>query len=113
METIYANTTGMTLFWDQDTTISRRSVQFIFRNTGFLLSLDDVCEFITLCEQAQCCNSECSCAYANAATQLLRTPIDKVDLVVTSQELAGLLDLFRQTKHIITYRMWLTNFQLN
>lgn len=116
IEKIYANDIGISFFWKNQTnqSLDNRKVQVIFRDTGFLLNLDELRMFSEHCVQASKTNSCANCQHhKNCRNLLLRTPSDKIDLAVSSVELAQIKSLLNQTILKVELKHWLESFCLN
>ena len=116
IEKIYANDIGISFFWKNQTNQSfdNRKVQIIFRDTGFLLNLDELKMFSKHCAQAIATNNCTNCQHhKNCRNLLLRTPSDKIDLAVSSVELEQIKTLLNETIFKVELKQWLGSICLN
>ncbi len=96
---IYHNPFGIAFQWKRNTTKDIHKVQLVFRNTGLLLTLPELHQFLknikctmgstTLC--SDCSNNE------NCRALLIDTPAPQVSLAVNHKELQGIYDLVEGT----------------
>ena len=116
IEKIYANDIGISFFWknQKNQSFDNRKVQVIFRDTGFLLNLDELKMFYNHCSQALFTNNCASCPHhKNCRNLLLRTPSDKIDLAVSSVELEQIKSLLHQTIFKVELKQLLESICLN
>ncbi|MFL1894576.1 hypothetical protein ACJRPK_02670 [Aquimarina sp. 2-A2] len=114
VDKIYSNEVGMSFYWTQERKAPLPKIQLVFRNTGFLLSLNELKDFSSFCASSlstQNCNA-CK-EHSSCKTFLLRTPSDKIDLAVSSDELIQIQELINGTIFRIEMKQWITSLCLN
>ena len=114
IDKIYSNKVGISFFWKRESTILPPKVQLVFRDIGFLLTLNELKDFADSCittVQTQCCQH--CIDHENCRSLLLRTPSDKVDLAVNKKELDQIHELIHETIIRIELKNWVNNFSLN
>ncbi|GGZ43263.1 DUF6686 family protein [Mesonia mobilis] len=94
IEIIYKNEFGISFQWKS----KREKVQVVFKDTGFLLSLEEIKIFqknVLQVEAEQCCQN---CEYSRSCRSLLlKTPSQKIDLAVSLDELDQINELLGAT----------------
>ncbi len=114
IDKIYSNTVGISFFWKKEANVLMPRVQLVFRDIGFLLTLNELKDFSDSCtttRQSQCCN-ECKDPQ-NCRSLLLRTPSDKVDLAISKDELDQIHELINGTIFRVELKNWIKNVSLN
>lgn len=114
IDKIYSNKVGISFFWKKQQVTNSPKVQLVFRDIGFLLTLNELKDFLETCritDESQCCD-QCSDA-RNCRSLLLRTPSDKIDLAVSKEELEQVQELIHGTIFRIEMQHWITNTGLN
>jgi len=89
-------------------------IQLVFKDIGFLLTINELKDFSDACsiaEQSQCCDS--CIEQQNCASLLLRTPSDKIDLAVSREELEQVQELINETIFRIELQNWVKTISLN
>ncbi|WP_299221657.1 hypothetical protein [uncultured Aquimarina sp.] len=89
-------------------------VQLVFRDIGFLLTLNELKDFSDACritEQSQCCD-QCI-DHQSCRSLLLRTPSEKIDLAISKDELEQVQELINGTIFRVELQHWVTNSGLN
>lgn len=96
IETIHQNSIGVAFRWKNN---KKEEIQFVFRDMGFSLSLDDIHFFKKCIKNARGNVQQCNqCPIQQQCRNiLLRTPYEKFDLAVNHNELQLLDDLFSGT----------------
>lgn len=96
---IYHNPFGIAFQWKRNTAKDIKKVQMVFRNTGLLLTLPELQQFLKNIKCTMDSNSLCSdCAHNEACRALLiDTPAPQVSLAVNQKELQGIYDLVEGT----------------
>ncbi|GAA4273678.1 hypothetical protein U6A24_18090 [Aquimarina gracilis] len=114
IDKIYSNQVGISFFWKRETKVTMPRVQLVFRDIGFLLTLNELKDFSDSCistKETQCCN-ECMDAQ-NCRSLLLRTPSEKIDLAVNREELDQIHELINGTIFRVELKSWIKNLGLN
>ncbi|WP_299435435.1 hypothetical protein [uncultured Aquimarina sp.] len=114
IDKIYSNKVGISFFWKKQQATSSPKVQLVFRDIGFLLTLNELKDFSEACritEESQCCD-QCE-GNQNCRSLLLRTPSDKIDLAISKDELEQVQELINGTVFRIELQHWVTNAGLN
>ncbi|MHA7056733.1 hypothetical protein ACWGOQ_0005900 [Aquimarina sp. M1] len=114
IDKIYSNKIGISFFWKQQHSINLPKIQMVFRDIGFLLTLNELKDFSDACkitEQSQCCD-QCT-NHQSCRSLLLRTPSDKIDLAISKEELELVQELIRGTIFRIELQHWVTSSGLN
>ncbi len=114
IDKIYSNQVGISFFWKRETNVPMPRVQLVFRDIGFLLTLNELKDFSNACidtKQTQCC-SDCMNAQ-NCRSLLLRTPSEKIDLAVNREELDQIHELINGTIFRVELKNWVKNLSLN
>lgn len=91
---VFVNEIGISFQWQKNAALT----QVIFKDTGFLLNMDEILFFIDqieLSKKRQPC-LECKLG-ANCRSMLLQTPIKKVSMAVSLNELNQIEELLRGT----------------
>ena len=60
IDKIYSNKIGISFFWKQEKDKTEGKVQVVFKDMGFLLTINELKEFSEFCMdtmRSQCCNS--------------------------------------------------------
>ncbi len=114
IDRIYSNTFGISFFWKKDTDVAIPKIQLVFRDIGFLLTLNELKDFSNSCSIAiasQCCDQCIN--YTNCKSLLLRTPSEKIDLAVNKNELDQIQELINGTIFRLELKDWVKNTSLN
>ncbi|WP_103069224.1 hypothetical protein [Aquimarina sediminis] len=114
IDKIYSNELGISFFWKQEKQNPISKVQLVFRDIGFLLTLNELKDFSNSCTvtiESQCCN-QCN-SPQQCRTLLLRTPSDKIDLAVNRDELHQIQELINGTIYRVELQDWFKNLPLN
>ncbi|WP_103864386.1 MULTISPECIES: hypothetical protein [Aquimarina] len=114
IDKIYSNDLGISFFWKQEKQIPTPKVQLVFRDTGFLLTLNELKDFSNSCTityDSQCCN-QCKNSQ-HCRSLLLRTPSEKIDLAVNREELLQIQELINGTIFRVELQDWVKNLSLN
>lgn len=114
IDKIYSNELGISFFWKQEKHVLRLRVQLVFKDIGFLLSLNELKDFSGTCTttlQTQCCSLCKDTQHCNFL--LLRTPSDKIDIAVNKKELLQIQELINGTIYKIELQNWMNNLPLN
>ncbi|MDY8135181.1 hypothetical protein [Aquimarina sp. 2201CG5-10] len=114
IDKIYSNDFGISFFWKKEVHSPSSKVQLVFRDIGFLLTLNELKDFSDSCTstmQSQCC-SQCPNP-DGCKSLLLRTPSDKIDLAVNTKELQQIQELINGTIFRIELKHWIKNVSLN
>jgi len=114
---IYHNTIGISFYWKKkDPSTSTPKIQLVFRDIGFLLTLEELKDFSHACaitteSQVTGCPQ---CKTANSCrTLLLRTPSSKIDLAVSPDELIHISELINRTIFKVELNDWITMLSFN
>jgi len=110
IDRIYSNEIGISFFWKKNREIPLPKIQLVFRDIGFLLTLNELKDFSSSCNvtrESQCINN------AGCRSLLLRTPSDKIDLAVNKTELIQIQELINGTIFRIELQRWVKNVGLN
>ncbi|WP_378179729.1 hypothetical protein [Aquimarina sp. SS2-1] len=113
IDKIYNNKIGISFFWKQQQSTGCPKVQLVFRDIGFLLTLNELKDFSDACritEQSQSCDQ---CNHQKCRSLLLRTPSDKIDLAISKDELEQIQELINGTIFRIELQHWVTTSGLN
>ncbi|WP_147406094.1 hypothetical protein [Aquimarina sp. BL5] len=115
IDKIYSNKVGISFFWKkQQQLVTTPKIQLVFRDIGFLLTLNELKDFSDACritEQSQCCDQ---CVdHQNCRSLLLRTPSEKIDLAISKDELEQVQELINGTIFRVELQHWVTNSGLN
>ena len=93
---IYNNSFGMAFQWKRGASKTNGKVQIVFRDTGLLLSRDELQQFF---ENVQCTKNSCAPCNSRCGTDcralLLDTPASQVSLAVSERELDAIEDLIQ------------------
>lgn len=114
IDKIYSNQVGISFFWKRETHVSIPRVQLVFREIGFLLSINELKDFSDSCittKETQCCD-ECVDPQ-NCRSLLLRTPSEKIDLAVNREELDQIHELINGTIFRVELKNWVKNLCFN
>ncbi len=114
IDKIYSNELGISFFWKQENYPLMPRVQLVFKDIGFLLTLNELKDFSEACTttlQSQCCR-QCKDT-KHCKSLLLRTPSDKIDLAVSKDELHQIQELINGTIYRIELQNWMNNLPLN
>ncbi|MDH7446201.1 hypothetical protein [Aquimarina sp. 2201CG14-23] len=114
IDRIYSNKLGISFFWKKKERNTLSKVQLVFRDIGFLLTLNELKDFSDACilaKQSQCCDD---CNHdQHCRSLLLRTPSDKIDLALNKEELDQVQELINGTIFRIELEDWVKNVGLN
>ena len=106
IEIIYKNEFGISFQWKS----KREKVQVVFKDTGFLLSLEEIKSFqknVLQVEAEQCCQN---CEYSRSCRSLLlKTPSQKIDLAVSLNELDQINELLGATIFKLETKAYVAN----
>jgi len=103
---IYNNSIGLSFQWKKDAKLT----QIIFRDTGFHLSVKEIEMFIDKVKHARLNNSCNDCIQGNnCRSLLLQTPLNKVSIAVSINELKEIEDLFNGTIFQLNLNKYLKN----
>ena len=99
VEQLYHNSFGVAFHWREVNFIEKHKIQLIFRDMGFLLSANEVKDFF---EDVNHTKAHVSCCEScleekHCRSLLLKTPVAKVDLAVSINELLYIEDLLEGT----------------
>ena len=114
IDKIYSNEMGISFFWKRETKVPTPRIQLVFRDIGFLLTLNELKDFSDSCTatiQTQCC-SQCHDPQ-NCRSLLLRTPSNIIDLAVSREEVYQILELINGTIMRVEIKTWGNNLSLN
>jgi len=114
IDKIYSNEIGISFFWKRETYIKIPKVQLVFREIGFLLTLNELKDFSDFCvvtKQSQCC-ADCKDP-KNCRSLLLRTPSEKIDLAISRDELDQIQELITETILKVELQFWVRERCLN
>jgi len=111
---IYSNQVGISFFWKKETNKLLPHVQMVFRDIGFLLTLNELKDFSHFCLQTKQtqCNNECKDPQ-HCKSLLLRTPSEKIDLAVNQEELDQIHELINGTIFRVELKNWIKTEGLN
>ena len=107
IDKIYNNKIGISFFWKKQEEGISTKIQLVFKDIGFLLTLNELKDFSDACritEQSQSCD-QCNTNQA-CRSLLLRTPSDKIDLAVSKDELEQVHELINGTIFRIELQNW-------
>jgi hypothetical protein len=107
---IYSNDLGISFFWKQEKYISSPKIQLVFRDIGFLLTINELKDFSNSCTatiKLQYC-SQCI-SLQQSRSLLLRTPSDKIDLAVNKEEILQIQELISGTIFRVELQDWIKN----
>ncbi|WP_025743665.1 hypothetical protein [Aquimarina pacifica] len=114
IDKIYSNELGISFYWKQEKKDKIPRIQVVFRDVGFLLTLNELKDFSDACLvtiRTQGCGQ---CAQSkHCRSLLLRTPSDKVDMAVSRQELDQIQELIVGTIFRIELNYWVKNVSFN
>jgi len=100
---VYENDIGIAFQWKKGATLT----QVIFRDTGFHLSLQEIEIFINKVKLSRSNSSCADCHFnRNCRSMLLQTPLQKVSIAVSMDELDKIEDLLRG----IVFQLQLTKY---
>ncbi|WP_109302164.1 hypothetical protein [Aquimarina sp. AU474] len=114
IDKIYSNEMGISFFWKKEMNMAMPRVQLVFRDIGFLLTLNELKDFSDACSttiQSHCCK-ECQDPQ-HCKSLLLRTPSDKIDLAVNREEIHQIQELINGTIFRIELKLWVKELSLN
>lgn len=114
IDKIYSNTLGISFFWKKEQQQPTPKIQLVFRDIGFLLTLNELKDFSNSCQltkQTQCCD-HCKDSM-NCRSLLLRSPSEKIDLAVSRNELQQIEELINGTIFRVELQHWLTHVSAN
>ncbi len=114
IDKIYSNEMGISFFWKRDMPSEQPKIQLVFKDIGFLLSLNELKDFSNSCIitlQSQCC-PDCKDSQ-QCRSLLLRTPSEKIDLAVNKEELLQIHELINGTVFKIELKNWIQNISSN
>ncbi len=114
IDKIYSNKIGISFFWKNKQGNSTPKVQLVFKEIGFLLTLNELKDFSTSCMHtidSQCCNQCVNSPHCKSL--LLRTPSEKIDLAVSKTETYQIYELINATIFKIELEHWIKNVSFN
>ena len=113
IDKIYSNELGISFFWKQQKNTTVTKVQLVFRDIGFLLTLNELKDFSDSCIAT--IKSQCNqCVYSQKyRSLLLRTPSDKIDLAVNKTELYQIQELINGTIFRVELQDWAKKTSVN
>lgn len=114
IDKIYSNTLGISFFWKKEQYQPTPKIQLVFRDIGFLLTLNELKDFSNSClitKQNQCCD-HCKDPI-NCRSLLLRTPSEKIDLAVSRDELQQIEELINGTIFRVELQYWIKHVSAN
>lgn len=98
IQAIYYNNFGIVFKWDKTIARDESTVQMVFRDMGFYLTYDEIGTFYNNVHIAKKCLTCKFCAKnGDKRNILLRTPCEKIDIVVDKHELKSIEDLIEGT----------------
>lgn len=114
IQKIYSNALGISFFWKKHNNYPSARVQLVFRDIGFLLTLDELKTFSNACASSKESYHCDGCPDpANCRTLLLRTPSENVDIAVSIDELLQIEELINTTIFKMELKQWVTHLNLN
>ncbi|WP_157766133.1 hypothetical protein [Aquimarina aggregata] len=113
IDKIFSNQLGISFFWKKEEVSITPRIQLVFKDIGFLLSVNELKDFSNACTialQTQCaaCKTPKTCR-----SLLLKTPSDKIDLAVNKEELDQIKELINETIFRVELKNWMRNLCLN
>jgi len=98
IEQIYYNDFGVAFHWKKEKQVLKGKVQLVFKETGFYLSKEELNVFADNID-ATCHEMNCNgCKFQRKCHKfLLKTPLQQIDLAVSSDELLQIKDLVEGT----------------
>ncbi|SHI82766.1 hypothetical protein SAMN04488096_1052 [Mesonia phycicola] len=103
---IFRNEFGIAFYWKS----KKDKIQIVFRDTGFILNLEEIKSFQknVLNVQAEKCCSKCN--YTRSCKNLLlKTPSSKIDLAVSLDELGEINELLGATIFKLEMKNYVNN----
>lgn len=98
IQAIYYNTFGIAFKWNATVAKQAKTIQLVFRDMGFYLDYEDIKAFYDNVHLAKkCLSCELCKKDGNKRNILLRTPCERVDIVVDKKELKAIEDLIEGT----------------
>ncbi len=96
---IYNNSIGMAFQWKRGASKTNGKIQVIFRDTGLLLSRDELLQFFNNVQCTKNSGGPCNfrCGEMDCRSLLLDTPASQVSLAVSARELNAIEDLIQGT----------------
>lgn len=113
IDKIFSNKIGISFYWKKEA-LNSQKVQLVFRDIGFLLTLNELKDFSDHCAitlQYKCCD-HCNNSQ-HCRTLLLRTPSEKIDLAVSKNELEHIVELIHATIFKIEMHQWINKSSFN
>ncbi len=114
IDRIYSNEVGISFFWKKENNTMLPKIQVVFKDTGFLLTVNELKDFSEACriaKETQCCG-QCS-MHKTCRSLLLRTPSDKIDIAVSKEELEQIHELITGTIFKLELKHWIMSSSLN
>lgn len=98
IEQIYYNDFGVAFHWKKEQKVMKSKVQLVFKETGFYLSKEELTIFADNID-ATCHEMNCNgCQFQRKCHKfLLKTPLQQIDLAVSTDELLQIKDLVEGT----------------
>ncbi len=107
IDQIYSNEIGISFYWKELKATSLPKVQLVFRDMGFLLTLNELKDFMTACCITKASDCYRQCPYQHSCRSLLlRTPSEKIDIAVSKDELEEIYELIKGTVFKIELAQW-------
>jgi len=99
IDTIYYNNYGVAFKWKRGAIKYIGKIQLVFRDMGFLLSNEELGQFLDQIKKTKKEGSQCAnCPnLENCRELLLETPLNELSLVVSIKELCDLVNLLEGT----------------
>lgn len=98
-QTIYLNEFGVSFYWKDASVVFRNKIQLVFKETGLLLTSEELSEFKCLIEDSISSNTCCEdCVLkSNCNKYLLKTPFTELDLAMSIYEMEQMNNLISTT----------------
>ncbi|WP_459210122.1 hypothetical protein [Aquimarina rhabdastrellae] len=114
IDKIYANDFGISFYWRKKDKDTKDKIQLIFRDTGFLLTVNELKDFAKSCAYTMTSIQCSNCQHIDTCRSLLlRTPSEKIDLAVNRTELYQINELIKGTIFNVELKYWLNNLCAN
>ncbi len=95
---IYSNEIGISFYWKNPSPSDAYKIQLIFRDIGFLLTIEELRFFANSCQLTYTSHTCADCKLGNDCRNLLlKTPSDKIDIAVSINELDQIMNLLDHT----------------
>ena len=99
INTIYYNNFGIAFYWKRCTVKDFKKIQLVFRDTGLLLTPNELVKFSKNIDQSL--NSSCSCVdcmeYKTCRSLLVEAPNPQITFAMSYTELKEIQDLIKGT----------------